>query len=301
MAHYPSVSIIIPVFNRLELTIECLNSLKYVKYPNYNIIIVDDASTDGTSEYISKHYSDVVLIYGDGNQWYSGGMNLGINKAFKLDSEYLLFLNNDNTVAPDFLSHLVDTAKQHNNTIICSLVYYGNSTKTIRFGGGQISNWLGLSLPFKNKIMKCYIDSGTVYKTDYAGGMGVLINHNHLRDIGLFDFERFPMCGDGELWLRATRNKHYQIVLNPRAIVYGSIGHGNFRYRTKYKQIFKSLFDMRSGNYYKYIIINYYRYFPKSLLVYYLFIRYFFIIIAGLTFVTLSYMKRLIAFIKHST
>jgi len=291
MEHQPSIAIVIPVFNRLELSIKCLNSLNKLIYSNYQIIVVDDASTDGTGEYLTKHYPEVILVKGDGNQWYSGGMNLGIIKAFQLGCVYILFLNNDNTVEADFLNHLVETAVQCHDTIVCSLVYYSDSPYEIRFGGGKISNLTGLSIPYHPKRVKKFINQGAIYKTDFAGGMGVLIHHSHLRDIGLLDYESCPQCGDHELWLRATRKKNYQIVINPKAIVYGTAGQGNIRKNPTIKQLFKSFVDIRSGNSAKYVFINYYRYFPKYLLPYYIFLHYFCWILSGLTLVIWSYLK----------
>ena len=258
MAYTPSVAIVIPVFNRLEETILCLNSVFNIKYCNYQIIIVDDGSTDGTELYLKRHYPDVIVIKGDGNQWYSGSMNLGIRKAIDLNADYVLFLNNDNTVSPNFLTSLINTAaKVGSKTIICSLVAYSGLNKEFRFGGGKISDITGIPIAYNNKYINTMFEKGTPYKTDYAGGMGVILSKAQINDIGYLDYNSFPMCGDGELWLRSTRAKGYNMIVDPGAIVFGSPGQGNIRMNPSIKQLIRSISNIRSGQYYKYIITNY--------------------------------------------
>jgi GT2 family glycosyltransferase len=281
----PSVGIVIPVFNRLELTIKCLNSLSEVTYPNFTIIIVDDASSDGTYEYLSLHHPDIVLVKGDGNQWYSGGMNAGIKKVFELNLDYILFLNNDNTVEPEFLGYLVEEALNQPNTICCSIVFYENEKTSVRFGGGTINNLTGIAKSFTTRQLKSFTREGTCYITKYAGGMGILVHKSHMKDIGLLDEKYFPMCGDHELWQRAIRKKNYRLCIVPRAIVYGSAGQGNIGRNPTIRNLMRSITDMRSGSYFKYVLVNYYRYFPKYLIPYYLISFYGFWIIGGLSLI----------------
>ena len=289
----PLVAIVIPVFNRLEETISCLKSLGKLTYENYLIIIVDDGSEDGTSEYIKNYYQEVYLIKGDGNQWYSGSMNLGIRKAIDLNSDYVLFLNNDNTVSPDFLTSLINTsANLCDKTIVCSLVAYNRLMKNFRFGGGKFSRITGIPVAFGKEYINSMIKKGKPYKTDYAGGMGVLLSKNQINDIGYLDYNSFPMCGDGELWLRATREKGYRMVIDPSAHVFGSSGQGNIRNKPSIRQLIRSITNMRSGQYFKYIITNYYRYFPKPLLLYYIITFYIYYIFGGLILITRSYFQK---------
>src|SRR3990172_890828 len=120
--NYPKIAIVIPVFNRIKYTVECLASLKNISYPNFEIIIVDDGSTDGTSEVIKKNYPQAVLVKGDGNLWWSKSSNIGIMKAIEDSCEYVLFLNNDDEVEKDILNHLTRCALDNPNTIVASKV-----------------------------------------------------------------------------------------------------------------------------------------------------------------------------------
>lgn len=71
------IYIIIPVHNRKHFTRECLLSLRKQTFQNFKVIVVNDGSSDGTGEMIEKEFSDVILLKGDGNLWWTGATNLG--------------------------------------------------------------------------------------------------------------------------------------------------------------------------------------------------------------------------------
>ena len=77
------VEIVTPVYNRRDITLQCLKSLSRLNCEGLQIhtIIVDDGSTDGTSEAIKKDFPEVEIIKGDGNLWFSEGTNVGIRAA----------------------------------------------------------------------------------------------------------------------------------------------------------------------------------------------------------------------------
>ena len=99
------VSVIIPHWNGIDILADCLESLKKNTYPNIEIIVVDNASTDGSSEWISSHYPDIKLIRNNKNYGYAGGCNKGAEAS---SGEYLTFLNNDTIQNEDFIEHLAD-------------------------------------------------------------------------------------------------------------------------------------------------------------------------------------------------
>ena len=81
------VEIVTPVHNRKEITLQCLKSLSKINQEglDVHIIVVDDGSTDGTSEAIESRYPEVEVIKGDGNLWYTEGTNVGVRAALKYD------------------------------------------------------------------------------------------------------------------------------------------------------------------------------------------------------------------------
>jgi len=92
----PGVTIILVNWNGKEDTIECLESLRRIDYPNFKVLLVDNASSDGSVEELRQRYPDVELIVSDRNLGFAGGNNLGITRALESGADYLLLLNNDN-------------------------------------------------------------------------------------------------------------------------------------------------------------------------------------------------------------
>ena len=101
----PKVSIIIPHWNGIEILSECLDSLTQTEYSDKEIIVVDNASTDGSPDWVNINYPSVKLIENDQNYGYAGGCNRGANAA---TGDYLIFLNNDTIQDSKWIDPLVD-------------------------------------------------------------------------------------------------------------------------------------------------------------------------------------------------
>ena len=98
-----TVSIIIPHWNGIAILSECLSSLVNTEHDSYEIIVVDNASTDGSQSWIKNTYPQIKLIENEKNRGYAGGCNVG---ALEAEGDYLVFLNNDTIQDPDWLQHL---------------------------------------------------------------------------------------------------------------------------------------------------------------------------------------------------
>ena len=135
----PKVAVVVPVFGRLAKTLRFIESFQRVEYDNYEIVIVDDASPDGTAEALARDHPDVVVLPGDGKLWWTGGTNLGVRYALEKGFDYVLTINNDTSVRPDFLTHLVDTAERHGPCIVGSRIQYLDKPKRVWGVGGRTS------------------------------------------------------------------------------------------------------------------------------------------------------------------
>lgn len=107
----PKVTIIILNWNGLKDTIKCLQSLKKIAYSNYEIIVVDNGSSDGSVDFLIKEYPEVQLISNPQNLGYAGGNNVGISYSLEKGTDYVLLLNNDTVVDPNFLLELIIVAE----------------------------------------------------------------------------------------------------------------------------------------------------------------------------------------------
>ncbi|WP_422858843.1 glycosyltransferase family 2 protein [Flagellimonas sp. S174] len=102
----PLVSIITINYNESDVTLDLLESARNLTYPNYEIIVVDNASPNDNPDIIKEKYPEIRLIKSPENLGFAGGNNLGVKEA---KGEYLLFINNDTIVPPDFIQPLVET------------------------------------------------------------------------------------------------------------------------------------------------------------------------------------------------
>src|SRR5437868_6971117 len=100
----PTVSIIVLNWNGRNFLKPCLDSLQKITSPRLEILVVDNNSSDGSQDFIKKNYSKVILIENKKNYGFAKGNNIGYLAS---KGEYILFLNNDTVVSPDFLDILV--------------------------------------------------------------------------------------------------------------------------------------------------------------------------------------------------
>ena len=100
------VSIVIPHWNNVEVLSECLKSIRSSNYSDFEVIVVDNASTDNSVQYVKSNFPEVKLFENTVNDGYAGGCNIGANLA---KGEYLVFLNNDTIQEPNWISSLLST------------------------------------------------------------------------------------------------------------------------------------------------------------------------------------------------
>ncbi|NJN71833.1 MAG: glycosyltransferase family 2 protein [Limnothrix sp. RL_2_0] len=131
-----TVYIIIPVHNRKEITVSCLAQLKKNgDLDQYAVVVVDDASTDGTSEAIRTLFPEVIILEGDGNLWWTGAIKKGMEYAYHQGADYFIWLNDDCLVKADAVNKLVGFCKQESKAIVGCQGYEVNENEQIAFGG----------------------------------------------------------------------------------------------------------------------------------------------------------------------
>src|SRR5215216_2395228 len=98
-----------PVHNRKEETLLCLKSLYRSNFEGLEVkvVIVDDGSIDGTYEDVQAAFPQVRILRGDGNLWYTGGINRGIQEALKSKPDYILTINNDSVFDEQCIKRMV--------------------------------------------------------------------------------------------------------------------------------------------------------------------------------------------------
>jgi GT2 family glycosyltransferase len=216
----PSVSTVILNWNGLEDTRACLESLRCAKYPAQRIIVVDNASENEEASKLEAEYSGFVeLIRNDRNLGFAGGANVGIQAALKAGTDYVLLLNNDVTVAPDFLDAMVSAAGRYKRLAALSpRAYFKEPTDVIYSTGGMVSVWTGVA----RQVGRGEKDAGQFDKParrDYADGLCMLIPVDALERVGLLDEDYFAYWEETD-WCVRARAKGLRCYFVPEAKVW---------------------------------------------------------------------------------
>lgn len=256
----PSVAVCVPVFNKIKLTLRFLESFQQVEYPNYQLIIIDDGSKDGTAEILAEHHPEVIVLPGDGNLWWTGGTNRGVKYAMEHGFDYVLTINNDSQVAPDFLGHLVETAQSKPKSIVATRLNIAQEPTKVWALGGYM-NWKKgkiFQLLEHNQdeadVLERYPDPVQV---SILTGCGTLIPTRCFREIGLYDERWFPQYhADSEIVMRA-RKRGYVAYCQPKSVVWNDIqSTANITNRRD------AIFSKRSPYFWRPIVAAHFRYCP---------------------------------------
>ncbi len=216
-----SVSIIVLNWNGAEDTLVCLVSLCSLTHPDYDVIVVDNGSTDGSVHQIKTNFPDLTVIETGQNLGYAEGNNVGIRYALEHDAEFILLLNNDTTVAPDLLDQLINAATQNSDAgVFGATLFYMDKPDTVWFAGAQ---WNTKTLTFDYPYQDQTLPDNPSTATDYACGAALFFRAEVARSIGLLDDRFFLVWEESDWCLRATR-AGYECALVPSAYVWHKVG-----------------------------------------------------------------------------
>ena len=216
----PNVSIIILNWNGKEDTIECLNSLVHVDYPNYNIILVDNASTDGLIEIVQAQFPQVILLRNQENSGFAEGNNIGIRYALSQQADYVLLLNNDTIIEPSFLKKLVNLGEEYSEVgMLSPLIYWYDSPETLWFYHGDI-NWKNGYASHKKNDMRQRIKNPAPYDADsmYLSGCALLIKTSVIKAIGELDKRFFCYYEDVD-WCVRCKKAGWELAVVPSSAI----------------------------------------------------------------------------------
>ena len=223
MKSIPKVSIVTPIYNGIADTVAYLESLREVCYANFDVTIVDDGSTDGSSAVIALEFPSVRVLTGDGNLWWSGGTNLGIRDALARGADFILTMNNDVKVAPGFLDALIGCAMDNPGAIVGGKIYFLDDPERIWSAGGKLSWADGKTFKMLGHGEPDAPEFSNRKAVDFFTGMCVLIPASVFPRIGLYDASHFPQYhADSEFTLRARR-AGIPIIFEPAAKVWNRV------------------------------------------------------------------------------
>ncbi len=220
MVYKSKVAIIILSFNGEKYLPDCLDSLEKLTYPKHlcQIIIIDNASIDSSVDLIKQHSLSHELIESKTNLGFSGGVNLGWKQARELGVDYLILLNQDTIVEPDYVTYLVEAADSDPNIGACqSLVMMWPDKEKINSCGCAL-HYLGFG--YSSGYLKTLFEMPQLQSdVGYASGASVLYRMSAIEQVGLFDNIFFLYHEDLDFSWK-LRLAGYKVVLTPKSIVY---------------------------------------------------------------------------------
>lgn len=215
MIKIPMVSIIILNCNGKNLLKTCLDSVFKQTYKNYEVIFVDNGSTDSSGEFIEKNYPSVKLIKNKKNLGYAKGNNIGIEIS---EGKYIATLNNDTKVEPDWIENLVEVAEKDCRIGICA-------SKQLNFYQPNLIDSTGINLhrgAYPSNRGRNEKDNGQFdeqVEVFGAPGASAFYRKEMLNRIGLFDEDYFAFQEEFDLCWRAKLSG-WSCVYVPKAVVY---------------------------------------------------------------------------------
>lgn len=214
----PKVTTVLLNWNRYELTRACIESLLHASYQNHGIVLVDNASADGSGPRLHRDFPEIPYVQNHENTGFSRGCNEGIKVALGLGSDYVLLLNNDSIVEPDFLEPLVDLVERDPSIGMASGKIYLSDRRTLWFAGARISRVLGSVVVRGHKQP----DRGLFEDTEASGactGAMMFIRRRVFETAGLLPVEYFFGTEEWDYSLN-VRRAGFKLYYCPKSVVY---------------------------------------------------------------------------------
>lgn len=219
------LSIIIPSYNTKELLLACLGSIYQETKTPFEIIVVDNGSTDGTLEGIVSRYKDIVLIQNKQNLGFAKAINQGLEKA---QGKYLLLLNSDTVIENNAIDKEVLFLETHSEVGVvgCQLK---NTDGGVQPSGGYLPTlsrvffWMSFldDFPFLNKIIKPYhVEDKEFYShqryLDWVTGAFFLTKRQVFEKVGFFDEKMFMYVEEVD-WCTRVKKAGFKVAFDPGA------------------------------------------------------------------------------------
>lgn len=244
--------IVLVNYNGIKFQNECIRTLYKMTNQDFEVIIVDNQSTDGSVEKTKKEFPKVIFLEMDDNYGVAKGNNIGIQYCLDHDFDYVLLLNNDTEVEEKMLSVLLEAASE--SVITVPKIYYYSRPNELWFAGGEINWKRGITIHYGDEQE----DKGQYdeqKQIEYAPTCCMLIHTSVFKKIGLMDEKIFMYYDDVDFCVRLNE-KGYKIVYVPTSILWHKVNstsgggksriaiyynnRNRFYFMNKYKEKFKA-------------------------------------------------------------
>jgi GT2 family glycosyltransferase len=208
----PKVITVTVNWNRRDDTLACLGTLAALSYPNVQVIVVDNGSTDGSAAAIGEQFPRVEQIINPTNLGFAGGFNAGLRRALALGADYVFILNNDTLAPAGLLEPLVQAAGAPEVGVTAPvIVYAADPARVWSAGAGRSALTLELT---GNHGRRARLD--TITAREFVSGCAMLIKRSVLEQVGVLDERFFMYYEDSDYCLR-VRRAGFRLLVVPAA------------------------------------------------------------------------------------
>ncbi|MET0244971.1 MAG: glycosyltransferase family 2 protein [Flavitalea sp.] len=256
------ITIIIPIYNRLNVTKEGMHYIQgsldtYNALPEdkrkyiFDVVVVDDGSTDGSPEWIKENYPSIEVIKTPGDLWWTGSANFGVSHVLKTrqNLQGIVMQNDDVVVEEDWVECMArDISREPEALIGCATTSPGHKDE-IEFGGINTHPWFAHITHINRNRKRSEFPKGHLEPSFYLSGRGLYIPASVFAKIGLFDQKGFKHRGDVDIPLRAKK-AGYKLLVSYDAIVYELPQHTfglDIKKKISLKELYKAMTDFRSS------------------------------------------------------
>jgi len=208
----PRVAIIILNWNNYKYTSVCLRTIENLEYPNYQVILVDNGSTDGSGERLEYEFSKYIFIRNKINLGFAGGNNIAIKYAITNKYDYVLLLNNDTRVInPRFLNEMVNYAETNSKTGVVGPKIFKSESELQK----SILRFPTLSSAVHYRLVKSRKNNyNEINEVESLSGCCVLVRRSVIEDVGLLDENLFLYAEETE-WFYRIRKHGWKVIFLP--------------------------------------------------------------------------------------
>ena len=226
----PSVVVLTLNWNGLQDTIECLESIRRLTYPNYRVVVVDNGSTDGSADAFRQRFPEVTVIQNASNLGYAKGFNTGLDYAFAHGADYVLVLNNDTIVDPEAVTALVRVAEQDPGIgFVSGKVYSFAQPETLQTAGREsdpvmlVGRHVGGS---EVDVGQCDVERDY----DFVDDVFLLASCQVYQSVGGYNPNFFLYYEETD-WCARVRRAGYRIAYTPNARIWhkGMVGNSGLQ------------------------------------------------------------------------
>lgn len=218
-ARQPRVAAVVLAWNRLDDTIECIESLKACDTPDLDIILVDNASRDPVAATVRERFEGVHVLENETNLGYAGGNNVGIRYALALGADYVFVLNNDAIVTPDAIDQLVSLAESDAEVGAAGARVMQYEVRDRMYGAVGTLVYLPALIRLEG-LHRSDLDLFRATRDgDFIPGCSILFRAEALRRVGLFD-ERFFAYHEDVDWCARAWSAGWRSCYLPSSVIH---------------------------------------------------------------------------------